>query len=206
MVNRNRVVRSGLAMIGLAALSACSQVGSLGSVLGSVLGGGQQQQQGSQVSGIIRGVDTRNQQISLQQSNGQTVGLLFDNQTKVVYQNREYAVTNLENGDQVTARVQQTQNGSYYTDLVQVDQSVTTTGGTTNNTQLQQLQGSVRRVDANNGWFEITASSNVVLTVSMPYNPTQADLNKFRSLRNGDVVRFTGVYLNNTRVELRQFY
>jgi hypothetical protein len=90
---------------------------------------------------------------------------------------------------------------------VQVDQSVTnTTGGTTNNTQLQQLQGTVRRVDATNGWFEIDASSNVLLTVSMPYNPTQADINKFRSLRNGDVVRFTGVYLNNTRVELRQFY
>lgn len=205
MVNRNRVVRSGLTMVALVALSACSQAGSLGSVLGSVLGGGQQQQ-GSQVSGTIRGVDTRNQQISLQQSNGQTVGLLFDNQTKVVYQNKEYAVTNLENGDQVTARVQQTQNGSYYTDLVQVDRSVTTsTGGTTNNAQLQQLQGTVRRVDGTNGWFEMDAG-NVLLTVSMPYNPSQADINKFRNLRNGDVVRFTGVYLNNTRVELRQFY
>lgn len=205
MVNSNRV-RSGLAIVAVATLSACSQAGSLGSVLGSVLGGGQQQQQGGQVSGVIRGVDTRNQQISLQQSNGQSVGLLFDNRTKVVYQNREYAVTNLENGDQVTARVQQTQNGSYYTDLVQVDQSVSSNTGGTNNSQLQQLQGTVRRVDANNGWFEISASNNVVLTVSMPYNPTQADLNKFRSLRNGDGVRFTGVYLNNTRVELRQFY
>ena len=50
------------------------------------------------------------------------------------------------------------------------------------------------------------SNSNVVLTVTMPYNPSRADQQRFQNLRNGDNVRFTGVYLNNTRVELRQFY
>src|SRR5689334_4271100 len=52
------------------AATACSSTGGLGSILGGVLG-----QQGNQVSGTVQGLDTRNQQIGLQQSNGQTVAL-----------------------------------------------------------------------------------------------------------------------------------
>ena len=201
-----RIARSTAAALALATLGACSQAGSLGNVLGSVLGGGASGS-GSQASGIIRSVDTRNQQIALQQSNGQTVALLYDAQTNVVYQNQNFPVTSLEPGDQVTARIQQTQNNSYYTDLVQVDQSVqTSTGSNTTSGQLQSLQGTVRRVDVANGWFDISASNNVTLTVSMPYNAARADVQRFQSLRNGDVVRFTGTYLNNSRVELRAFY
>lgn len=191
-----------LALAMLLPLAACSQTGGLGSVLGSVLGG----QQGSQVSGTVRGVDTRNAQIVIQQSNGQSVGIAYDNQTKIVYQNQNYSVTSLENGDQVTARIQQTQNGGYYTDYVQVDQSVSSNTGGTTNSQVQSLQGVVRRVDVNNGWFEFSPNSNVTLTVTLPYNVTRADQQRFQNLRNGDNVRFTGVYLNNSRVELRQFY
>src|SRR3954466_10726171 len=79
-------------------LGACSQLGSLGSVLGGVLGGG-----GNQVTGTVQGVDTRNQQLQISQSNGQAVALQFDNNTRVLYQNRVYSVTSLDNGDQVSA-------------------------------------------------------------------------------------------------------
>lgn len=194
----------GFLALGACALGACQSTGGLGSVLGSVLG----QQQATQVSGTVRGVDTRGQQITIQQSNGQNVGVLFDNQTQVVYQNQNYPVTSLENGDVVTARVQTNSNGGYYTDLVQVDQSVTnTTGGaTTTGSAVQTLQGTVRQVDRANGWFTVETSPNVVLTISLPYNPRRADSDKLQSLRNGDYVRFYGVYLNNSRVELRQFY
>lgn len=202
--------RRGVFALALTSLGACAQGGGLGNILGSVLGGGGQQGT-SQVSGTVRGVDTRNGQIVLQQSNGQSVGIAYDNQTKIVYQNQNYTVSSLENGDQVTARIQQTQNGGYYTDYVQVDQSVssnTSSNGNVNtgNGQLQSLQGNVRRVDVANGWFEISPNSGVVLTVTMPYNATRADVQRFQNLRQGDVVRFNGVYLNNSRVELRQFY
>ena len=207
LIDLSRTIRAAVAALALASVGVCSQAGSLGSVLGSVLGGGGQQQ-GRQVTGIVRQVDTRNQQLALQQSNGQTIALVYDNRTKVVYQNREYTVANLENGDQVTARVQQTQNGSYYTDLVQVDQSVSTSTGSssTNSGQVQSLQGVVRRVDTANGWFQIDGGNNVLLTVYMPYNPSRTDLQKFQNLRNGDTARFTGVFVNQTRVDLRQFY
>jgi hypothetical protein len=202
MTRIQRFVRLGAATLAFATLGACSQTGGLGSILGGVLGG----QQGSQVIGTVRSVDTRNAQIVVQQSNGQSVGVGYDNQTQVVYQNQNYSVASLQNGDQVTARVQQTQNGGYYTNYIQVDQSVSSNTGNTSNAQVQSLQGTVRRVDVANGWFEVSSNNNTVLTVTMPYNSSRADQQRFQNLRNGDVVRFYGVYLNNSRVELRQFY
>lgn len=210
MINIRHYARLGAAALVITSLGACAQNG-LGSVLGSVLGG---QQQGGQVSGTVRGVDTRNAQIVLQQSNGQQVSVSYDNQTKIVYNNQNYTVASLENGDQVTARIQQTQNGGYYTDYVQVDQSVSTSnggvyngnGGVYSQNGVQSLQGTVRRVDVANGWFELAPGNSALLTVTLPYNLARADVQRFQNLRQGDVVRFNGVYLNNSRVELRQFY
>jgi outer membrane lipoprotein SlyB len=197
-----RIQRGAAAALVLASLGACSG-NSLGNVLGSVLGGGSQSSQG-QLAGTVRGVDSRSQQIAIQQSNGQTVAVNYDNQTQVVYQNQNYSPTALENGDRVTARVQANGN-SYYTDYVQVDQSVRgTTGGTSSN--LQSLQGTVRQIDRANGLFTVDVNNSGTLTVSLPYNLSNTDINRFNSLRPGDFVRFYGTYINNSRVELRQFY
>src|SRR5688572_30830358 len=199
-MNIQRVARGCAALVSIIGVGACSQAGQLGEILGSVLGGG-----GGQVAGTVRGVDTRAQQLSLQQSNGQTVALAFDNQTRVVYQSRVYSVTSLENGDQVNARVQQLQDGSYYTDSVQVTQPVNSSTTGSGGGQVQLLQGTVRQIDGNNGLFTVETGNGVVLTVSMPYNASNADRSRFQNLRSGEFVRFYGVYVTNTRVELRQF-
>ena len=195
-----RASRTAAVALTLVAMSACANSG-LGNILGSVLGGG-----GNELAGTIQGVDTRNQQIGIIQSNGQTVGVRYDNNTRVVYQNQNYPVTSLENGDQVVARIQDQGNGSYYTDSIQVTQSVQNGGTGTNSGNVQSFQGTVRQVDIQNGLFTIDAGTGYVTTVSMPYNPTRSDLNRFQNLRQGDSVRFYGVALNNSRIELRQFY
>lgn len=195
-----RIQRGAAAALMLASLGACAGQ-SLGNVLGSVLGGGEQAS--NQVSGTIRGVDTRSQQISIQQSNGQTIPVSYDNQTQVVYQNQNYSPTALENGDRVTARIQANGN-RYYTDYVQVDQSVSgTSAGTSSNVQL--FQGTVRQIDRGNGLFTVDMNNYNTLRVSLPYNLSNADINKFNSLRAGDFVRFYGTFLNNSQVQLRQF-
>jgi hypothetical protein len=199
-----KAARIGAAMVALATLGACSSTGGLGNVLGSVLGGGQQQT--SQVSGTVVGLDTRNQQIGLRQSNGQTVGIAYDQNTQVVYNNQSYSVGNLENGDQVTVRVQPMQNGGYYTDLVQVDQSVSAVQNSRTASQLQSIFGTVRQVDQNNAQFVIDSNNGTRLVVVLPSNVNRADYNRFQNLRPGDTVRLYGLYLNNNRVELRQFY
>jgi len=194
--------RGAAAVSTLLVLAACTNTG-LGNVLGSVLGGGQG---ANQVSGYVQGVDTRSQYIALQSSNGQSVNLQYDNQTKVVYNNQSYPVTSLDRGDQVTARIQNTNNGSYYTDLVQVDQPVQGSNGSTASGNVQTIQGAVRGIDSQNGLFSLDLGTGTRVTVSMPYSPSRADMNRFQNLRSGDYVRIAGVYLNNTRVELRQFY
>jgi exosome complex RNA-binding protein Csl4 len=195
MRQRMVVWNAGIACL-LVASGACSQ-------LGSILGGMGGSPQSNQVSGYVEGVNTRTQQIAIQTSNGQVV-LSYDNQTAVVYQNQQYPVTALERGDQVTARVQSTSGGAYYTDLVQVDRSVSGGGGSASG-NVQSLQGTVGQIDRANGRFRLDGN-NASVIVSLPYNVRQSDLNTFQNLRLGDRVRFYGVFLDDSRVELRQFY
>lgn len=189
------------------ALSACSQLGNVGDVLGSVLGTGQSQAQ--VVSAAVANVDTRNQQLQLQQSNGSYVTVAYDANTKVMYNNQTYTVANLERGDQVNARVQALQNGGYYTDAIEVTQSVSTAGGVSGggvyNGNVQSVSGYVYQIDRTNGWFTLQNGGSTV-QVTMPYNASSADVRTFNNLRSGDSVRFYGVWVSNNRVELRQFY
>jgi len=195
-----RIRQGAAAALVVASLGACAG-NQLGNILGSVLGGGAQS---GQLSGTIRGVDTRSQQIAIQQSNGQTIPVYYDNQTQVVYQNQNYSPTALESGDRVTARVQANGN-NYYTDYVQVDQSVTG-NGTGSSSNVQMLQGTVRQVDRRNGLFTMDINNYTAVTVTLPYNVSNADLNRFNMLRSGDVVRFYGTYLNASQIQLSQFY
>ena len=106
------------------ALLTVGACGSLGNILGSVMGNGTGTQQGqvAQINGIVRGVDARNQQINIQDnSNGQTYWVQYDNRTQVVYRNQAYPATSIRQGDNVTARVQAVASNSYYTDYVQIN-------------------------------------------------------------------------------------
>jgi hypothetical protein len=193
--------RVGLSAAGACFVSASVACGSLGNVLGGVLGGSPQS---NQVSGYVEAVNTRTQQLAIQTANGERIVLSYDNQTAVVYQNQNYPVTALERGDQVTVRVQSAGSGAYYTDLVQVDRSVSEGGGAGSGS-VQSLQGTVGQIDRGNGVFRLDGN-NASVVVSLPYNVRQSDLNTFQNLRIGDRVRLYGVVISNSRVELRQFY
>lgn len=199
MIALTRFAGVAMAAATISTVTACANTGALGQILGGVLGGGAQN---GQVSGSIQSVDTRNRTVNLRQTSGQTVGLMYDNQTQVVYQNRNYAVTDLEPGDQVTATVQTVSNG-YYVSRVDVNQSSSAGGSTASS---QTFQGTVRQVDVSNGWFTLSTSNSGMITVTMPYNPSRADLTTFQNLRSGDFVRLYGIYLNSARVELQRFY
>lgn len=199
MSNFQTMRRSAMTALVILVTGACAG-SQLGNVLGSVLGGGVS---GDQLSGTIRGVDTRSQQISIQTSNGQTVPVSYDNQTQVVYQNQNYPPTALEYGDMVTARIQANGN-SYYTNYIQVDQSVNGSGSVSSG-NVQQLQGTVRSIDRQNGIFTVDVGNYNTLTVSLPYNTSSNDVNRFNNLRVGDFVRFYGVYTGQAQVQLRQF-
>ena len=194
--------RDAVAFLLLFALAACSTAGGLSNVLGSVAGTGQGARR---VSGYVLRVDTRSLVLALQLSDGQSLNLLYDDDTKVVYNNQNYSVTSLDQGDRVTARVQGTRRGDY-TDLVQVDQPVRGSDTSTASHSIQTIEGTVREVDVQNGLFSLEVGTGARVTVSMPYSPSRTDQNRFQNLRQGDYVRIAGVYLNGSRVELRQFH
>jgi exosome complex RNA-binding protein Csl4 len=202
-MNLQRMSRLAATAVFAATISACAGTGGLGSILGGVLGGigGNSS---NQVSGSVQSVDTRNQQVIIAQSNGQQVALSYDNSTNVVFNNSNYPVTSLERGDQVTARIQQLQNGSYYTDLIQVDQSVSGTNGGLGN-QLS-YEGTVRQVNVQNGWFTMDTNNSGRITVTVPYNARSNDVTRFQNLRIGDYVRIYGTVSSQSQVVLSQFY
>lgn len=197
-----RAGRNALLSVMFFAATACSSAGALGNVLGSVLGGSAS---ANELTGTIQDVDARNQQLAITQSNGQSVSVRFDDQTRVDFDNRSYPVTALENGDQVVARIRDAGNGNYYTDSIHVTQSGGSGAGS-GSTNAQPFQGTVRQVDLQHGLFSIDNGSGYAITVSMPYNPSEADLHRFQYLRRGESVRFYGVVVTNSRIDLRRFY
>ena len=201
-MNFQRLSRIGATAMLAATMGACAGTGGLGSILGGVLGGlgggGQ-----NQVSGTVQTVDTRNLQVIVSQSNGQQIALSYDNSTNVVFNNQNYQVTSLERGDQVTARVTQTQNGGYYTDLIQVDQSVSGNGGLG---AQSSFEGTVRQVNVQSGWFIMDTNNSGRITVTVPYNARSTDVTRFQNLRVGDYARIYGSVINTGQVQLTQFY
>jgi hypothetical protein len=104
----------------LLTVGACN--GGLGNILGGVLGGGTQQPTSGQLNGIVRGVDARNAQINVQDNgSGQSYWIRYDNRTQVVYRNQAYPATAIRQGDNVTARIQNTGNNAYYSDYIQIN-------------------------------------------------------------------------------------
>ncbi|HEX7242454.1 MAG TPA: hypothetical protein VF263_19350 [Longimicrobiaceae bacterium] len=196
----------------LLAGAGCSQLGQAGDILGGVLGtGGMGGMGGSQnqVTGEIRGVDARGQRLEIRAQDGRSGVVYFDSRTRVIYQQREYQPSALEQGDYVTMRIQQDQQGRAYTDYIEVQQSVQDRGGTGSgggvSGQVQRVEGNVSYVDTSRGTFQMRDRYGATLVVSLPYAASRTDVDRFRRLRNGDFVRADVRMLSEQRADLERF-
>lgn len=210
----------GLRAAALAAMlsaAGCSQAGAIGDILGGVLGPqgqGQGQGQGSQVSGEIQGVDANRGVLQIRTQSGQTGNVYFDQNTRVVYQQREYPVTALERGDVVAMSIQQDQRGQAYTNYIQVQQSVQERTGQGNQggvynggnsgVSVQRFSGTVGYIDTQRGVFELR-TQNGSAQVALPYNVNSQDNQRFRSLRSGQNVTVEGRMAAQGRIDLERF-
>jgi hypothetical protein len=203
------------------AITGCSQLGSLGNVLGGVLspaGSGT-----GTVQGTVRGIDTQRGILQITTDQGQTGNVYFDNRTQVVFNQQTYPVTALEQGDRVNLQIQQDQNGNYYASYIQVTQDVRQGSGGYNNGGYNnggynndnsrygttngslQIEGRVSWVNNQNGQFGLN-SNRGQFTVIMPYNPASNDVNVFRNMRQNDYVRVQGQQTGNGTIQLTRFY
>jgi len=108
-------------------LAACgsSGLGDLGGILGSP-----SQSTPSDVTGSVNFIDTSAQRIDLNvnmvnnlRSSQGTASIYYDNRTQVQYQGRNYAVTDLERGDEVSVHGFN-DNGRYVADAITVTRNV----------------------------------------------------------------------------------
>ena len=116
----------GATMLGLSGCGGSGALGTLGNVLGGVLGqgGGAQQQQQQQIQAEIQQVDTNGQRVHVRTSQGENGSVRFDQNTAVIYRQQQYPVTALERGDLVTLTVQQISQNELYASRIDVVQSI----------------------------------------------------------------------------------
>jgi hypothetical protein len=157
-------------------------------------------------SGEIGQVDTRRQEIQLYSRWGGNEYVRYDGRTEVVYRQRRYAVRDLERGDLVRMRIEQDRGTVPYTSYIEVQESVRDREGRVGGAdRLQRVEGEVRAIDVNRGWFELRQSNGNIVDVTLPYDPSRAVLDRFHRLRRGNRVRVEGWLLNAYRMELNRF-
>jgi hypothetical protein len=189
-----------LSILALALLTGCLELGQIGDP-------GDYSNAATDMAGEVQYVDTSNRQIEIRTDAGRTWNVRYDNQTRVVYRQRDYAVSNLEPGDYVAIRTQQDRDGRLYTDLVTVRESVQDRGGASRGSanRLDKVEGTVEHIDSRRGQFEVRDRSNRVIVVALPYNAPRSVSDRFNRLREGDAVRIEGRFVNQERFELENF-
>ena len=123
-----------IATLALAAvlLASCGSTGGTLGDLGSIILGSPSTSQSSDVRGSISGIDTNARRIDLNvsyvnnlrpSSNEQRGSIYYDNNTRVMYNNSEYQVTDLERGDEISV-TGVNNNGQYLAQTITVTRNV----------------------------------------------------------------------------------
>jgi hypothetical protein len=158
----------------------------------------------------VERLDISSREIHLRPNNSRTRVVGYSTDARVMYRDREYPVTQLEDGDIVAMRLRQDSRGNSYTDLIRVQESIRdrnqSRGDTSRaGTGIQTVDGRVDQVDFQRSSFEIRGQSRERVIVSLSDNARRADVDRFRALRSGDYVRVEGRFLNRERFELDSF-
>lgn len=224
----------GAASLALFMLAAC---GSLGDILGT----GSPTSSGTttnELRGTVDSVDTSSQSVVLTNvsgltnnlssgSNGQSVRVYYDNQTAVSYQGQSYRPADLERGDQVTVRVDQSNNRLMASSMEVTYNARGTSSGTypsgstyPSDSQTSTVRGTVRYVDTSRRTIEIEAPSwiagfnrgtNSGNTVIVSYNTNatvdvQGQRQPVTGLERGDLVEIQVQNLGGSNYVAQNIY
>ena len=160
----------------------------------------------SEIVGEVEYVDTRAREIEIRIDSGRTSAVRYDNNTQVVYQQRNYSVDNPERGDYIAARVQQDRDGRPVANSITVRESVQDRGYRGGGRgRFDRAEGRVEYVDARRGTFELRDQRNRLIVVSVAFNAPRPVMDQFNRLRNGDHVRIEGRSVSTDRFELENF-
>src|SRR5258706_5958480 len=165
-----------------------------------------------EIAGDVTEVNHARQELSLVADNGQRQVVPFDfNRTRVIYHGRDYSVDSLEAGDRV-AYLPAPRTRSYV-DVIRIHEPVQARStpppparaAVPARPRTDMVEGTVDRIDANLGVFDVTPRAGRTVTVSVPYNARPSAIDNFRSLRRGDLVRVEGEFVNSDNFQLLAF-
>jgi hypothetical protein len=113
-------------------VTACGSTGGTLGDIGNIILGSPSTSQSSDVTGTVTAIDTNARRIDMNvsyvnnlrpSSSDRTGSIYYDNNTKVVYNNSTYAVTDLERGDEISV-VGVNDNGRYLAQTITVTRNV----------------------------------------------------------------------------------
>ena len=204
MIKRNSLTAATLALMFFAA---CSSTGGLGDILG---GGGTNSPQTYEIRGTVDSVGNDSVYLtnvsgygSMLSGGGNAVRVYFDQQTTVDWQGQTYRPSDLERGDQVVVRVDESGN-QLYADSMTVTYNVSQNSGTNypSNSNYGTIRGTVRSIDTYNRTITLESASWVsqfqngstsANTVTVRYDTNtgvevQGQLHPVQNLERGDVI------------------
>ena len=196
MKTRKRIF--GILVLAAVALTGCDELARVGDL-------GNYGSLGSDLVGEVEYVDTRAREIEIRTDSGATSVIRYDDQTQVIYQQRNYSVANLEPGDYIAARVQQDRDGRNYTDTITVRESVQDRGNRRGSARLDRIEGRVESIDERRGTFELRDSRSRLIVVAVPFNAPRSVIDRFNRLRKDDYVRIEGRPAGAERFDLESF-
>jgi hypothetical protein len=164
----------------------------------------------STMQGEIRTIDHRQSRMQLRDTRGRNQIVEFDRRTVVVYNNRQYRVSQLQRGDQVRVRVQSGYGRYPIANRVEVRRAARDRGGWDDRgrataTRVERIEGTVGRVDPRRGVFTLQRAREGTITVYLPNRVSNADNRRFERLRRGERVRAEVRMTQRNTAELVRF-
>ncbi|HEX8169647.1 MAG TPA: hypothetical protein VF824_03805 [Thermoanaerobaculia bacterium] len=124
--------RASTLLVALLLAAACGSGGGGLGDLGNIILGSPSSSQSSDVRGTVAGIDTNARRIDLDvayvnnlrnDNGGQRGTIYYDNNTRVVYQGRDYSISDLERGDEISV-TGVNDNGRYLAQTITVTRDV----------------------------------------------------------------------------------
>ncbi|NJD10411.1 MAG: hypothetical protein FIB01_08250 [Gemmatimonadetes bacterium] len=143
--------------------------------------------------GQVRAVDARRGFLQITEDRGREFTLRYDEQTRVVYDGRSYAVASLHWGDEVRVRVEYDRYFQPWADLIELRAG----GGIWGNDggwerdgfRVEHWNGRVQLVDYRGGWFVMERGRHSELRIHIGRYARGDDIRRFERLRRGDRVK-----------------
>ena len=162
--------------------------------------------QPGEVRGEIIEVLPDRHEIRVRTDSGRDRILAYDAaRTRVSYHGWDYTVDNLEAGDVIAFRTMP--RDSDYIDTIRVYEPVQarTTRPDRSATRSNVVEGRVERVQYDRGIFDVRTRNGELVTVSVPFRASNADIDNFKRLQRGDYVRVEGSFVNRDNMQLYSF-